>query len=279
MVYERGFSRNTRDAYQNDLAQFFAACPKKIEEITSRDIEGYINELGEGVFSSTTIARKIAALKSFFRFLYREEIIEKNPTSDVEQPRLAKLLPKPLSSKEITNILNSLPLENPSDYRDRAILELLYSSGVRVSELISVKLNDINLADGFMKVFGKGSKELLVPLGSKAKEAIEAYIKNYREQARDRTGSFLFISINGKQLTRQLVWQIIKKIISRTAILKNISPHTLRHTFATHLIEQGADVRTVQEMLGHANIATTQIYTSVSRAHLKKVYNNAHPRA
>jgi len=229
---------------------------------------------------STTVARKIAAVKTFFKFLFREEKLERDPAAEIAIPKLAKLLPKPLSARETQKLFDNLPLELPGDFRDRAILELLYSSGLRVSELTSIKLNEINLQEKFIKVFGKGSKERLVPLGSKAKMAVEDYIQKYRKVIpRKKNSEFLFISINGKPLTRQFIWQIIKKIIAKTALIKNISPHTLRHTFATHLIEKGADVRTVQEMLGHANIATTQVYTSVSREHLKRVYNTAHPRA
>lgn len=279
LIYERGFSQNTRQAYRKDLEQFFVCCNKLPVEINTSDITKYVRELGAGNFASTTTARKIAALKSFFKFLYREGLIEKNPTREIDLPKLAKLLPHPLSAKEIDNIFAALPREKPSDLRDLAILELLYSSGVRVSELISIKLDDINLDDGFVKVFGKGSKERIVPLGSKAREAIKEYLIKYRSIVKTPAAGYLFVSLHGKPLTRQLIWQLIKKIIGRTAIQKNISPHTLRHTFATHLIEEGADVRTVQEMLGHANIATTQIYTAVSRSHLKKVYNHAHPRA
>jgi integrase/recombinase XerD len=279
LTYERGFSKNTRQAYRKDIEQFFIYCKKLLVEISANDISEYVRELSSGNFASTTTARKIAALKSFFKFLYREGLIEKNPTREIDLPKLAKFLPHPLSTKEITNIFDALPLDTPSDWRDLAILELLYSSGVRVSELISIKLDDIRLEDGFVKVFGNGSKERIVPLGAKASEAIKEYLTKYRDALKTPATEYLFVSLHGKPLTRQLIWQLIKKMISRTAIQKNVSPHTLRHTFATHLIEQGADVRTVQEILGHANIATTQIYTAVSRSHLKKVYNNAHPRA
>lgn len=280
LVYERGFSPNTQSAYQKDLAQFFDYFKKPLETITSPDLEKYVCHCADQAFTSTTVARKIAAVKTFFKYLFREEIIDYNPAEDIEIPKLAKLLPKPLSARETQRLFENLPLENPSDYRDRAILELLYSSGIRVSELTMIKNNDINLQEKFVKVFGKGSKERLVPLGNKAKIAVEEYLQKYRNVVpRRKNSEYLFVSINGKALTRQFIWQIIKRIIARTALVKNISPHTLRHTFATHLIEKGADVRTVQEMLGHANIATTQVYTSVSREHLKRVYNTAHPRA
>ncbi|MDC0977703.1 tyrosine-type recombinase/integrase, partial [bacterium] len=177
-------------------------------------------------------------------------------------------------------LLSALPETKKSDFRDKAILELLYSSGLRVSELTTLKTINLNLKEGFLKVFGKGSKERIVPLGNKAALSIENYQREFREpNKKARETAELFVSINGKPLTRQFIWQIIKKAIARTSILKNISPHTLRHSFATHLIENGADVRTVQEMLGHSNIATTQVYTAVSRTHLKKVYQHAHPRA
>lgn len=280
LIYERGFSLQTKSAYAVDLEQFFRLIKKGPELVNRQDLEKFINELHSQELTSASIARKLAALKAFYKFLFRENILEVNPAEDIAIPKLAKLLPKPLSVKEVNKLFAELPLNRPSDFRDKAIIELLYTSGVRVSELIKIKINDVNLPEGFVKVLGKGSKERLVPLGGPAKQAMEAYDENYRKTyAKKAEVKNIFISQNGRPLTRQLIWQIIKKTIARTALLKNISPHTLRHTFATHLIEKGADVRTVQEMLGHANIATTQIYTSVSREHLKRIYHTAHPRA
>ncbi len=278
--YEKGFSPLTIQAYQKDLEQFFGFSKKAPEYITKIDLEKYLGHLSSLGLATSSIARKAAALKTFFKFLFREELLKNNPADDLSLPKLARLLPKPLTEKEIKNILDNLPLQNITDQRDKAILELLYASGIRVSELTGIKLTDIDLLDNFIKVTGKGSKQRIVPLGRSAQKAIKEYLANYRDQlAKAQSTAELFVSHNGRPLTRQMIWLIIKKYIASTTITKNVSPHTMRHSFATHLIEKGADLRTVQEMLGHANIATTQIYTAVSREHLRKVYKTAHPRA
>jgi len=278
--YEKGYSPLTYQAYKHDLNQFLENNKKSLTKITGGDIEKFIENLHLAENSQKTIARKIAALKSFFKFLYREEYLETNPANSIAIPKQAKRLPKILSQKEVGSIFDSLQTISPAEYRDKAILELLYSSGLRVSEIVSLKYADLNSADRLVKVSGKGSKERIVPIGQQAAKAIQDYLKNCREKIiPGRNTEELFISLNGKALTRQRIWQIIKDILARTAIIKNVSPHTLRHSFATHLIEKGADLRTVQEMLGHANIATTEIYTNISREHLKKVYRTAHPRA
>ena len=278
--YEKGYSPLTYQAYKNDLNQFLENYKKSLTKITGGDIEKFIEDLHLAENSQKTIARKIAALKSFFKFLYREEYLETNPANGIAIPKQAKRLPKILSQKEIGSIFDTLRTISPAEYRDKAILELLYSSGLRVSEIVSLKYADLNSVDRLIKVSGKGSKERIVPIGQQAAKAIQDYLKYCREKIiPSRNIEELFISLNGKALTRQRIWQIIKEILARTAIIKNVSPHTLRHSFATHLIEKGADLRTVQEMLGHANIATTEIYTNISREHLKKVYRTAHPRA
>ncbi len=280
IAYEKGFSPLTVQAYQKDLEQFIKFCPKTPAAVTVADIESYAAELSGLGLEQRSLARKLSAIKSFFKFLFREELIETNPAHEITLPRLPKKLPGVLNKRELAEIFTLLTPQNPSDYRDLAILEVFYSAGIRVSELLSLKMTDLNLAEGFAKVKGKGNKERLVPLGQKAQKAISDYLNNYRTQLKQATPNGpLFLSLNGRPLTRQLVWQIIKKITAQTAILKNISPHTFRHSFATHLIERGADLRTVQEILGHANIATTEIYTNISREHLKKVYRQAHPRA
>lgn len=280
IAYEKCFSPLTVQAYQHDLEQFLEFCPKKYLAVTTTDLEQYVAQLSELGLAQRSLARKISALKSFFKFLFREELIETNPAHDIAIPRLPKKLPSVLNKRELNDILNVLVPQNPSDYRDLAVLEILYSAGIRVSEIISLKMTDLNLAEGFAKVKGKGNKERLVPLGQKAKTAIVNYLDHYRSQLpKASTSGPLFLSQNSRPLTRQLVWQRIKKILAQTTILKNVSPHTFRHSFATHLIERGADLRTVQEILGHANIATTEIYTNISREHLKKVYRKAHPRA
>lgn len=268
LCYERGCSALTAEAYEHDIRQFLSVYPNYLT-VTTDQLEKYAEKL-RGL-NPASVARKLAALKAFYKFLYQEEIIDVNPAQGFVLPKLSKRLPKALSSQETERLLT---LENISS-RDQAMLELLYSSGIRVSELISIKLLDLNLAENFLKVKGKGSKERLVPLSNTAAQAIKYYIEQERTQFKNPE---LFLSHNGRALTRQLVWQIVRKFAQACGLTKKISPHTFRHSLATHLIENGADIRTVQEILGHANIATTQIYTSVSREHLRRVYASAHPR-
>ena len=268
LLYERGFSPLTAEAYGRDIGQFVSRHPDYLD-LNREHLEGYTGELRS--LEPASIARKLAALKSFYKFLYQEEILEQNPALDITLPKLAKRLPKTLSRKETGAILEQETLK----HRDRAILELLYSAGLRVSELTSIKLTDLNPAECFLKVCGKGSKERLVPLSSQALKAINTYIKEERKCLKNPEEQ-LFLSHNGRALTRQMIWQIVKKVSA--GLLKKVSPHSFRHSLATHLIEDGADIRTVQEILGHANIATTQIYTAVSREHLRRVYAKAHPR-
>jgi integrase/recombinase XerD len=275
--YEKGYSPLTIEAYQRDLKQFFSHYQKPAENISKIEIEKYAEVLRGQDREYISIARKLAAIKTFYKFLFNESLLKINPAADITLPKLAKLLPKTLSKKEISNFLDNLRPSTPLEYRNRAILELLYSSGIRVSEVLSIKENDVSAAEHFLKVFGKGSKERLVPLSNVAMEAIKEYLRLSRAQLK-QTAPELFLSANGRPLTRQLIWQIVKKALTQSAVTKNVSPHTFRHSFATHLIENGADLRTVQEMLGHANIATTQIYTSVSKEHLKRIYHKAHPR-
>ena len=270
LVYERGYSPLTAAAYTQDLKHFIQHHSDYLKSDRAT-LDKYSEELTG--LAPSSVARKLAAVKAFYKFLYREDILTENPAADITMPKLAQRLPKALSKKETERIF-SVPL---STARDTALLELLYSAGIRVSELVNIKLLDVNFAECFLKVQGKGSKERLVPLGSKALSAIRQYIESERNKLVNPTAE-LFLSHNGKALTRQAVWQIVRRLSRTTGLLKNISPHTFRHSLATHLIENGADVRTVQEILGHANIATTQIYTSVSREHLRRVYANAHPR-
>jgi len=267
LLYERGFSPLTAEAYGRDISQFIYKNPNYLGMERER-LDDYSDELCD--LEPASVARKLAALKSFYKFLYQEEIIAKNPALDIALPKLAKRLPKTLSRKETGTILE----QGVQTYRDRAMLELLYSAGLRVSELTGIKLVDLNTAEGFLKVCGKGSKERLVPLSTQAVTAINVYIKEERRHLKNPEEQ-LFLSCNGRALTRQAVWQIVKK--ASADLHKKVSPHSFRHSLATHLIENGADIRTVQELLGHANIATTEIYTAVSREHLRRVYAKAHP--
>ena len=268
--YERGYSPLTVEAYARDLRQFLAVYPDYLN-LPPRELENYAAQL-RGLNPATT-ARKLAALKAFYKFLYQEEIIAVNPAQGLVLPKLPGRLPKALSRPEAGRILN--PTKTNS--REQAILELLYSSGIRVSELIGIKLTDLDTTECFLKVKGKGSKERLVPLSATALQAVKNYLTQERQKLKNPAEE-LFLSHNGRPLTRQLVWQMVHTLAAAYGLHKKVSPHTFRHSLATHLIEKGADIRTVQEILGHANIATTQIYTSVSREHLRRVYAKAHPR-
>ena len=273
LLYERGCSPLTAEAYAGDLKHFINIHPNYLT-LDRSALEKYAEELPAGLEHSS-IARKLAAIKTFYKFLYREDIIPQNPAADIAMPKMARRLPKALTKQEAEKILTAPEETSNGAARDGAILELLYSAGIRVSELVNIKLLDVNFAECFLKVKGKGSKERLVPISSQAGAAIRKYLDTERNKLKNPDDE-LFLSRSGKALTRQMVWQIVKRL--SIGMLKNISPHTFRHSLATHLIENGADVRTVQEILGHANITTTQIYTSVSREHLRRVYAHAHPR-
>ncbi|MBI2163829.1 MAG: tyrosine recombinase XerD [candidate division NC10 bacterium] len=225
-------------------------------------------------------SRHLSAIRQFHRFLVREGHAADDPTAHLESPRPWRRLPTVLSSDEVDRLLVPREAKTPQGFRDRAMLELLYASGLRVSELVGLRLADLNLAVGIVRVLGKGDKERLVPLGDAAAENLRAYLTHGRPRMEKRRPSpHLFLGRHGRGLTRQMFWQILKRYVRAAGITKSVSPHTLRHSFATHLLERGADLRSVQLMLGHADIGTTQIYTHLSRAHLKAIYDKYHPRA
>jgi integrase/recombinase XerD len=232
-------------------------------------------------FSINSVARKISAIKSFFHFLLREGQVKKDPAAEIELPKQPKRLPKALTFGEVFKLLAGGEGEKSRLWlRDLAILELLYACGLRAAELVALDVNDVNLEVAFVKCTGKGDKERIVPVGKKALQAIRDYLEKLRPKLMKKPEEkALFLDHWGRRLSRQGLFNLVKKYVRAAGITRHASPHTLRHTFATHLLERGADLRTVQEMLGHANIATTQIYTSVSRERLKKVYSQAHPRA
>lgn len=278
--YEKGFSQNTLFSYKRDLKQFLVFIKGKAEEVSRAHISRFVAFLSQKKYASSSIARKLSALKSFYHFLVREKYVKEDPTGQVILPKKIKLLPKALSLGDILKLLENIPQQEPLDIRDQALFELLYASGMRASEAMALNLLDVDLKISFVRVLGKGSKERLVPLGEKAKKALENYILKSRPQIlKNKENPALFLDQHGKRLSRQGLWWIVKKWVKILSLSSKISPHTLRHTFATHLLEGGADLRSVQEMLGHANISTTQIYTSVSRERLKKAYLSAHPRA
>jgi len=277
---ERGYSVNTTKSYRCDLDQFMKfAGEKSVSQVERGRVKDYIDHLNNEGFSVASIERKMACLKSFFHHAIGEGIIKEDPTADFSLPKKAKRLPKALSMGETVRLIMSARGNKPLLLRDTALLELLYATGMRASEIVSLNILDINFSVSFVRCFGKGSKERVVPVGRAALNAIKSYLENGRPKLPQKNSEALFIDKNGERLSRQGLWLIIKKYVRITGVKGKTSPHTLRHSFATHLLEKGADLRSVQEMLGHSDIATTQIYTSVSRERLKKMYMKAHPRA
>jgi len=284
LFFERGLAKNTIDSYRRDLKSYISYLRNKnildINMTNRTTIFSYLLLMQKKGKASSSISRACAAIKSFYHYLFRERIIEEDPTEYIDAPKMEHRLPKVLSIEEVELLLRQPDTSNPLGVRDRTMLELLYATGMRVSELISISIEDVNLEMGYLRCIGKGSKERIVPIGSVAIH----YLKNYIEKSRKeilngKELSILFLNSQGKSLTRQGFWKIIKKYSKRAGIDKTITPHTLRHSFATHLLENGADLRAVQEMLGHADISTTQIYTHITRNKIKEVYDKTHPRA
>ncbi|WP_428845467.1 site-specific tyrosine recombinase XerD [Azotosporobacter soli] len=284
LAVERGLAQNTLESYGRDLQQFHVYLKNSNLELlrdSSRNIIlNYLNTLQAKGRAVSTISRNLAAIKSFYQYLVRQRYLEKDPAANLESPKLEKKLPKILTVGEVEELLKQPNNFMPGGIRDKAMLELLYATGIRVSELISLNSADINLDMGYIKCYGRGSKERVVPLGSIAAKCVQEYITKGRPKlVRTYDELALFVNHHGNRLTRQGFWKIIKKYAQEANITKDITPHTLRHSFATHLLENGADLRSVQEMLGHADISTTQIYTHVTKNRLKEVYDKAHPRA
>lgn len=279
---ERGLSPTTIVSYQADLALFEAFLRRQgvgaPSGVTTAQVRAFLHALRERR-SPGTVARKLAAVKGWFRYLEGQRVVTENPTAFIESPRLWRRLPQTLNLQEVERLLGSVP-EERLGLRDAAILELLYGAGLRVSELVSLELAHCNFEAGFLRCVGKGNKERVVPLGRRAAQAIGRYLKAERPRLTARTpqSPYVFVGQGGKRLTRQRVFQLLRRYARAGGIAKTIGPHTLRHSFATHLLERGADLRTVQELLGHANISTTQRYTHVDRARLKSVHEKYHPR-
>lgn len=287
---EKGFSDNTLDAYRNDLTQLAAFIEEEANKSKTTpswiafDRQGMLNyqlSLKERNYAATTLARKVAAAKSFFKFMLLEGKITENPTDNVASPNVGRLLPKPISISEVRRLLDQpAKSSTPEAKRDRAMLELLYASGMRVSELISLNVSDIDIDGGFIRCFGKGNKERVIPIHDKAARIVDEYIKKARPRLLRRdTEQAMFLNRRGDRLTRQGFWQILKGYARAAELDEEITPHTLRHSFATHMLNGGADLRSVQELLGHANISTTQVYTHLTSEHVRKTYEKSHPRA
>jgi len=281
---EKGLSNNTLDSYQRDLRKFFLFIEKnninEIEHISRNVITDYLLEQKEKGMAATTLTRNLASIRSFYQFLQKEQIITENPSLELETLKTEKKLPHVLSFSEVELLLNQPESGNTIGQRDKAMLELLYATGMRVSELVSLDVSDVNMKMGFIKCIGKGKKERMIPLGSIALLNVQEYLKSSRPKLlKHKEEKAIFLNQKGTRLTRQGFWKILKKYTLIAGIRTDITPHTLRHSFATHLLENGADLRSVQEMLGHADIATTQIYTHVARSKIKEIYNQTHPRA
>jgi integrase/recombinase XerD len=283
---ERSLSGNSVDAYLRDvlkLQQFMEMTHPKVNAmaVTSKHLQGflqYVNELGMSAYSQ---ARILSGVKGFYKYLMFEELIEKDPTELIEGPKIGRKLPDTLSYPEIEKLLNAIDLSKPEGGRNRAMLEVLYSSGLRVTELVELKLNNIYFDVGFLRVIGKGNKERLVPIGRDALKYLKIYTEEIRNHIPVQKGfeGDVFLNRRGKRLTRVTVFTVIKELAEKIGLKKTISPHTFRHSFATHLIEGGADLRAVQEMLGHESITTTEIYTHLDRDYLRQVITEFHPRS
>lgn len=281
---ELGLSSNTQLSYERDLRIFCRALaiePAQLCAVQRAQIISYITRLKLQGRAAATIARKLAAIKAFYRFLVTENYLETDPSEAVEAGTKGVHLPKVLTEQEVKALLEAPDLSTAEGLRDRALLEMLYATGMRVSEAVTVKIAGVNLALRYVIAFGKGSKERIVPLGSVAVEYLQRYLEearnNFLTESQTDPG-ILFLALGGHGLTRQRVWEIIRRYGSLAGIRKKLSPHMLRHSFATHLLDNGADLRSVQEMLGHADISTTQIYTHLTNKRLRAVYEKAHPR-
>lgn len=275
---EKNASEYTLINYSVDLRDFSKFLGDiSVETIDYLVLRRYLAHMKEKNYSKRTVARKLASLRSFFKFLYREGYIKTNPASSVATPKLDKKLPLFLDTDEVVKLIEAPNEKDVAGLRDRAILETLYSTGMRVSELVRLNIENIDFISGVVKVFGKGKKERLAPIGDKALRAIRNYLDRRGAELTDK--KVIFLNKNGTRLTDRSVRRVVEKYIKRASLRKGISPHTLRHSFATHLLDRGADLRSVQELLGHMNLSTTQIYTHVTTKRLKEVYDKSHPRA
>lgn len=276
---EKNSSRHTLTNYRIDLKEFDDSIKDKgIENITHIDVRLFLARMKEKNFSKRTVARKMACLRSFFRFLCREGYIKSSPASGLQTPKLEKKLPFFLNTDEVVKLVESPDLSDVYGLRDRAILETLYSSGIRVGELVALNRGDIDFIGGVLKVYGKGKKERLAPIGDRACKTVRNYLEKLSAMLiKDKKA--VFVNKSGRRMTDRAVRRVVEKYIRKTSLNERISPHALRHTFATHLLDRGADLRSVQELLGHANLSTTQIYTHVTTERLKSIYDKVHPRA
>lgn len=280
---ERGLSKNTISSYRTDLVSFLNYLESKdlksIERIKRDDITAYLMYLKDKGLSGNSVSRALVAIKMFYKFLAQERFIKDNVAGILESPKLIRPLPNVLNLPEVEKLLQSPDTREWTGIRDKAALELMYATGMRVSEMVDLATSTLNLDVGFIKCRGKGDKERIVPVGAKARDSITRYMQKVRPSLlKKKEDNHLFLTRLGKKMSRQSFWKMIKKYAKKARIKKDITPHTLRHSFATHLLEHGADLRVVQEMLGHADIATTQIYTHINKERLKSIHRQFHPR-
>ena len=283
LIVEKGLAKNTLESYNRDIIKYLVYLDRKgcddPQKIKPLEVASFLAALKVAGLSARSRARALSAVRMFHRFLVIENHCETNPSAIIEAPRTVHKLPEVLNAREIEALLATPSGTDATDLRDRAMLELLYATGLRVSELVTLKLRDVNTIAGYLLAFGKGEKERLVPMGESASAKVKEYVFTVRNsQDRKGTSEYLFLSRLGDKMTRQAFWNVIDKRSKQAGIRKKISPHTLRHSFATHLLENGADLRSVQIMLGHADLSSTQIYTHVTRERLKKIHEKFHPR-
>lgn len=287
IIIEKNFSQHTAKAYYSDVLGFLLWMGEQsCEDVNFSKVREYLHFIQRFNYKKTTIARKIASIRTFYKFLYRERKVDSNPAMNLISPKRGKTLPKFLTPNEVESILNNVKIDTPAGYRNRAILELLWATGMRVSELSGLNFGDLNLNNNEIRVFGKGAKERIILVTDRAKSYLERYIETARPLIpkgfpleKPTESSPVFINNTGYRLQTKTIRNVINDVVEKIALPKKVTPHVFRHSFATHLIENGADLRVVQELLGHASISNTQIYTHVSTQHLKEVYNEAHPRA
>ncbi len=282
-VFEKGLSTRTKESYQNDLKVYYFFLKNiygnnfNINKIKEKDIENFLKNQILLEDKTTTIAHKLTTIKSFHSYLEKEKIIKKDVSVAIKRPKLIKKLPKTLSEEDIDKLLD-INLVTAYDYRNKAMLELMYSSGLRVSELINITINNLDFTNCVIRIIGKGNKERIIPLGEYSMYYLNLYLEKRSSLLKKNNEEFLFLNNHGKRITRQGFFKILKRILKEKDLNEDISPHTLRHSFATHLLNRGADLRSIQEMLGHADISTTRIYTHISKDKVTNDYNNYHPR-
>ena len=277
LYIEKGLSKNTVSSYKNDISSFLSWLNKKqinYQQVSSKNINQFISNLFNSGLKSSSINRKISSIKHFYLFLSKKKIIKYSPADEIETPKQEKYLPISMSEDEVERLLSSPNSNRIIERRDKAMIEILYATGMRISELVNLKLTDVDFNRSVLKVFGKGSKERLVPYGEKAAEALDIYLRD-RKRSDSKN---VFLSNRGSQITRGAFWQRIKIYIKRENLKSSISPHTLRHAFATHLLNRGADLRSVQILLGHSDLSTTQIYTHIAKQRLGEILKKHHPR-